>query len=243
MPNRRSATKTRNLLLDLLPPAESGPLLAIMERVSLETKKSIGRAGQPIAFAYFPVSGMISTVLTLADGNSVEMATIGCEGMVGVSLALGTDENMYDQMTQLAGESFRMPARDFVKACGQYPAFGTVIHRYVAVLLRQTGQLVACNARHPVEGRLSRWLLMTHDRARAEEFPLTQEFLAMMLGVRRQSVTETASALQQSGLITYRRGVVRVVDRSGLEKASCECYHAMRLASERLLGEAECVAS
>ena len=160
---------------------------------------------------------------------------MGREGFVGLAAALGVEASPHRAMCQMAGESLRLPVGPFLEALGRGPGLPRLLHRYVAFSLRLVGQGVACNALHPIEARASRWLLMIHDQAGRDEFPMTQEFLAYMLGVRRQTVTVVAGALQNAGLIGYRRGVITVLDRPRLEEAACECYASMRSYYRRIV--------
>ena len=148
--------------------------------------------------------------------------------MVGLSTALGLDSALHREICQVPGDSFRLPAQIFRKALERSRPLDALIRQYAAVMLRQTGQGMACNALHPITERLCRWLLMSHDRVGKDEFPMTQEFMGDLLGARRQSVTVAAGILQEAGLISVRRGSIRIVDRIRLEDASCECYAVIR---------------
>ena len=164
----------------------------------------------------------------MENGNEVETGITGAEGLVGLSVALGLDSSLHREICQVPGESFRLPAHIFRKALERSGPLDALIRQYSAVMLRQTGQGMACNALHPITERLCRWLLMSHDRVGQDEFPMTQEFMGDLLGVRRQSVTVAAGILQEAGLITFRRGSIRIVDRARLEEAACECYWVIR---------------
>jgi hypothetical protein len=160
---------------------------------------------------------------------------VGREGFVGLAVSLGVEASPHRVMCQMAGDSLRLPVRPYLEALERGPALTRLIHRYIAFSLRSIGQTIACNTLHPVEARASRWLLVIHDQAGRDEFPMTQEFLAFMLGVRRQTVTVVAGALQSAGLIDYRRGVIVVRDRARLEQAACECYATLRGYYERVV--------
>jgi CRP-like cAMP-binding protein len=174
-------------------------------------------------------------VISLGDGRVVEAATIGNEGMVGIPALLGLDFTTATATAQVPGDSLRIPTPSFMKAMSRGGPLDLILRRYIAFSLRSAYQAVACNALHSVEERMSRWLLTTQDRVGKSEFLLTQEFLAQMLGVRRQSVQVVAGTLQTAGLITYRRGQVRVMDREGLEAASCECYGITKALYDRIV--------
>ncbi|HLY65138.1 MAG TPA: Crp/Fnr family transcriptional regulator [Chloroflexota bacterium] len=189
--------------------------------------------GEPFRHVWFPLSGVVSLVVLMKDGRGVDAATVGFEGMVGAPVVLGTE---LSQVTvQIEGEALRVPAPEFCQLLQQDPALRDVLLRYIDVLLTQALRSTGCNRLHGVEERLARWLLTTHDWVWRDQFHLTQDFLALMLGVRRPSVTVAAGALQQKGMITYRRGDVAILDREALERTSCEDYEAIRDAFERLL--------
>ena len=191
----------------------------------LKLKQFLHKAGDPIREVYFPGGGFISMVTVLKDGSMVEVATVGREGMLGVSAVLNGDPSISASMVQ--GETdtcYRMPADAFRKEIDRRDAFHDLMVRYAQALSGFIMQSTACNAVHSVEQRLARWLLLAHDRVGTNEFHLTQEFVAMMLGVTRPSVTVVAGTLQKAGLITYHRGHLAIVDRERLEAASCECY-------------------
>ena len=180
----------------------------------------------PITALYFPVDAVVSVVSTLADGTRLEVATIGNEGLLGVPRFLQADTMPFTAFVQVPGAALRMAAADFHQAVGAVgSAWGT-----------QLSQHVVCNGHHRVVQRCTRWLLQTHDRVGRATFPLTQKLLAMMVGVQRPSVTAVARHLQQAGLIEYQRGLIHVLDRPGLEAASCECYGVIRREMDRLLG-------
>jgi CRP-like cAMP-binding protein len=184
---------------------------------------------------YFPKSGVLSSVIALGEGRVVEAATIGNEGMVGIPALLGLDFTSATATSQVPGDSLRIPTPSFLQAIKPSGPLDRILRRYIAFSLRSAYQAVACNALHAAEERMSRWLLTTQDRVGKREFSLTQEFLAEMLGVRRQTVQVVAGTLQTAGLITYRRGLVRVLDREGLEAASCECYGITKALYDRIV--------
>jgi CRP-like cAMP-binding protein len=225
-----------NRLLDALPADEYELLMAGATVEVFDLKRVLLAPGQPIDTVYFPRGAVISLLTTMDDGTAIEIATVGNEGIVGVPVFLGGQgmgaRDLYQ--VQVPGQVVAMAAATFVAASGRDPLRG-LVQRYTQALFTQVTQQVACNGLHSVVERCSRWILLTHDRVGANEFPLTQEFLAQMLGVRRASVTVAAGMLQQAGFIRYVRGRVTVIDRAGLEDASCECYRIIRAEFDRLL--------
>jgi CRP-like cAMP-binding protein len=189
-------------------------------------------AGKPIESVYFPNGGVASVTTVVSDGRMVECATIGTEGIVGVEAVMSSQATAQGRtMMQVADSSVTaevLPVRALRGVIARDPAFAELLGRYALALLRQTMHATACNALHHVQERCARWLLMTHDRVEGDSFHLSHEFLGMMLGVRRQSVTVVAGTLQRAGLITYRQAVVQIKDRQALEAASCECYRLIR---------------
>lgn len=226
--------ETGNQLLDLIPREERNPLLAAAQVVDLPQGQEIYEQGGAIPFVLFPTSGVASVVVRLEQGKQVEASTVGSEGMIGVATLLGLDFSPFTVIEQVAGEAYRVPVETFAEMVESRGPLERLLRRYAAFRLRDASQTIACNAVHSVEERMCRWLLMAHDRAGRDEFRLTHEFLAEMLGIRRQSVTVTAGVIQRAGFINYRRGVIRVEDRRGLEDASCECYAASRSLYDRL---------
>ena len=226
--------RTGNRLLDRLPEPEYIHLAPSLVSASLGVKQLLFQVDGPVGDVYFPTTAMISTLVVLEDGSEVETLLTGAEGLVGLPVGLGVDFGLSRAICQVPGETWCLPARAFREALERSRPLDGLFKRYTAIVLRQTAQVVACNARHPVPERLCRWLLMSHDRVGREEFPMTHEFMGEMLGIRRQTVTVAVGALQGAGLITFRRGIVRVVDRSGLEDAACECYRVIKALYDRL---------
>jgi len=224
-----------NDLLDRLPAEEFDALEPILQRVSLSLKQIVHPFDVDVTHVHFPTTALVSLLLVLEKDDAVETTTVGREGFVGVAVALGVESSPHRVICQLQGESLRLPVRSFLEALRRGPGLTRLIDRYVAFVLRSTGQSVACNALHAVEARASRWLLMSHDQAGRDEFPMTQEFLAVMLGVRRQTVTVVAGALQNAGLIEFHHGVIHVLDRPRLEEAACECYATIRGYYQRVI--------
>lgn len=227
----------RNRLLAALPSESHERLRPHLEPVQLAIRRVLWEPDALIRSVYFPRGCVLSVLVLLEEEAPVEAATIGREGMLGAPVALGAESSSAQVISQVPGEAARVPAAAFREAMARDGALSALMLRYAQALLEQTSQSVACNRRHAMEERCARWLLMTHDRVGADTFPLTHDFLAFMLGVRRASVTVAAGMLQQAGLIRYSRGRVVVLDRARLEEASCECYRVVRERSDRLLGQ------
>jgi CRP-like cAMP-binding protein len=229
------AEATRNRFLAKLPPADLDRLVPHLQRVRLKQGTLACEPDQPMRFVQFPLTNLLSSVVVLQDGSAVEAAVIGNEGMSGVGLLVDERASPHRLVQQVEGESLQLPSEVFQRALAESLALRQLTERYLLTLLRQAAQNAACNRHHTVEERACRWLLATSDRVESDEFYITQEFLGEMLGVRRQSVNLTAGLLQQAGLITYRRGRLRILDRAGLEQTACECYRASNEAYERLM--------
>ena len=226
-----------NLLLDRLSRSEYESLIGATKNVVLKSGEAVYQQADPgsLPHVYFPTSGMISLTVLMATGKEVEAATIGNEGMIGLSIALGLDSTPIRAISQISGGGLTIPALAFLKAMKPGGTLDFLVRRYTAYALRYANQTVACNLLHSVEERLCRWLLMSHDRVDRDEFSLTHEFLAEMLGVRRQTITVIAGKLQTADILTYRRGVVHVLNREGLEAASCECYGVISTLYDRIM--------
>ena len=213
-----------NSLLAALPRKECRCLIDNMEQVALTYGDVLYEPGEQIKHVYFPHDSIVS-LLTLVDRHqALEVGLVGREGMVGIPLALGIKVSSVRALVQGTGTALRMKAAPFLKELRQSPALQRELHRYTYALMAQVTQTAACNRFHVIEARLARWLLMTHDRMRANPFQLTQEFLSHMLGVRRVGVTKAARTLQQKKLISYSRGNITILDRKGLEATCCSCY-------------------
>ncbi|HEY8320784.1 MAG TPA: Crp/Fnr family transcriptional regulator [Candidatus Baltobacteraceae bacterium] len=213
-----------NRILDALPSAESAPLRAALEPVALAAYDVVYVAGAPIAAIYFPVTAVLSVLTVMRDGAAVEIGTFGCEGISGAQIVLGSDRSPSQMICQVPGDAYRLPVAAFDAQLASSPNLRRLVRRYAQALFNFMGQSIACNRLHAVNERCARWLLLTHDRVSGDAFSLTQEFLAIMLGVHRPVVSLAAAALQVAGYIRYRRGQVEVRDRAGLESAACECY-------------------
>jgi CRP-like cAMP-binding protein len=214
----------QNRLLTGLSPSSRKSVLRSCESMELLFADVLYQPGDRIEHVYFPVQGFVSVVALLDDGGELGVGLVGSEGMIGASLVLGIDVCADLAIVQREGTALRMPAGDFRKHCGQKKDLRCEIQRYLHVCVTQLAQVAACTGYHLVQARLARWLLMSRDRARSNEFHLTQEFLAYMLGVRRVGVTQAAAALQAKGLIRYRRGDITILNSAGLKEASCACY-------------------
>jgi CRP-like cAMP-binding protein len=223
-PTKVANRKIPNNLLAALSGKNYQSLLSGLEPVALNFGDVLYEPGQKIRHVYFPGDSLVS-LLTLVDGHmALEVGMVGHEGMVGIPLALGTDVSQVRALVQGAGTAMRMQSARFSKEFRKSPRLQQGIHRYANTLMAQVSQTAACNRFHVVVARLARWLLMTRDRVRSDEFRLTQEFLSHMLGVRRVGVTQAACTLQERKLIEYSRGKIRILDDKGLEAAACECY-------------------
>jgi CRP-like cAMP-binding protein len=234
---RKTAVPLANRLLGLLPRSDYERLRPHLRPISLKYRQSLYRANKPIGFVYFIETGVGSLVNTMANGQASEVGTIGNEGVVGLPLVLGDDRTPTSVYIQVPGAGLRMTATLFSKELARSASMRTVMLHYAHAFFNQVAQSAACNQFHSLEQRCCRWLLMTHDRMQSNEFLLTQEFLAMMLGVQRTGVTAAAGALQRAGLIRYRRGIVTILDRRGLNQRSCECYGVSKKEFDRLLGD------
>ena len=226
----------QNHLFELLPDSDRQRLTARCEPVDLQLGDVLCEAGAPLAFAYFPVDGFISLLTRIEDHPSLEVGMVGREGMFGASVALGVQVSPLQALVQGGGQAWRLPAAVLVRELVRSPALRQTLQRYIYVVMAQMASSAACLRFHLIGPRLARWLLMSADRAHASHFQVTHEFLACMLGVRRVGVTVAAGELQRQGLITYHRGQVTVLDRPGLEGASCPCYARQHLAYQALLG-------
>ncbi len=233
---RRIHVPGENRLLAALPRGEYRRLLPRLVKVSLPLREVLYEADGPIPHVYFPLGGVVSLVLLTEGGLPVEVASIGNEGLVGTPVFLGADRSPTRAIAQVPGEALRMDAAGFREEMGRGGPLQELVRRYIQALINQISQATVCNHLHSVEKRMCCWLLMTHDRVGADDFPLTQEFLAQMLAVRRPTVTAVAGVLQKGGLIAYHRGRMTVLDRAGLEAACCGCYRAVRRELDRLLG-------
>ncbi len=235
MPDSPSSPPGENRLLSVLPPDELERLRPHLEPVTLSFRENLYRPNERISHVYFPCSAICSLVLTLEGGATVEVGTVGNEGMLGLHVFLGAGSVPGQSYCQIPGRALRLPAEILGRETADGGPLHDLLQRYAQALMNLISQSAACNRGHSIDERCARWLLMTHDRVGADRFPLTQQFLAQMLGVRRAGVNAAASILQRAGFIRYSRGVITVTDRPGLESAACACYRTVRDEFERLL--------
>jgi CRP-like cAMP-binding protein len=234
MPQRDLRT---NRLLSLLSDHDYERLRPHLSHVVFEYRKSLYEASRPIDHVYFPIDGVASLVITTADGASAEVGTIGSEGLVGLPVCLGDRDAPSSVYVQVPGTALQIDARIFRDQLSLNPTLNLIILRYAHAFFNQVAQSAACAHLHRVEQRCCRWLLMTRDRMPSGDFLLTHEFLGMMLGVRRTTVTDVMGSLQKAGLIRYRRGHVSILDHEALRQRACECYEISKLEFDRLLGD------
>ncbi len=222
-----TAKPVTNRLIETLPANDRKRLLALSEPVDLVFADILCEPNQPFRHVYFPLTGFISLVVSVGTHPPLEMGLIGNEGMLGATLVLGVNNVPLRGVVQGTGAALRVTAPAFRRELRNSPALHQGLSRYLYVLMAQLAQTSACTRFHEVEARLARWLLLTHDRAHADHFHLTHQYLADMLGVRRSGITIAAGSLQQRNLIEYTRGDIRILDRVGLEGVACECYAAV----------------
>ena len=232
---RPRLVRIANGLLAALSDDDYGRLAPELERVQLRLGDLLYEPGTAQRHAYFPTTSVISLHYVMASGASAETAAVGHEGMVGVSLFMGGDTTPSSAVVQIAGEAYRIDAAALQLEFRRAGAVHRLLLRYVQALIAQTAQTAICNRHHSVEQQLCRWLLFTLDRAPRGEVVVTQELIAAVLGVRRESVTEAAGELQRAGLISSRRGHITVLERAGLERQACECYGVVTAESRSLL--------
>jgi CRP-like cAMP-binding protein len=230
-----SAQQLKNRLLAGLPPEDLAQLIQHLEPVTLPKKQVLYEVGAPLEHIYFIEEGLASVLTMMEDGASSEVGMVGLEGLIGVSALLGGKLSAQHVVMQLPGKGHHIAANRCKSVFDQSPGVRSVLLRFIEDLLNLSSQTAGCNRLHSVEQRSARWLLMASDRVSSNVLPLTQEFLAAMLGVRRSGVSEAASELQRAGLIRYRRGEITIIDRAGLEKTACECYVLDQQRIERLL--------
>lgn len=225
-----------NRLLDKLASADRKRLLAKCTLADLTFGDVLGEVGEPIRYAWFPLDGFISMIAKVGRSTPQEVGIIGREGMFGVNLLLGIKTSTLHGVVQSSGTALRIPAADLRRQLAASPALTQNLGRYIAALLLQAAHTAVCVGSHNLEQRVARWMLMCDDRVEADSFQLTQRYLAYMIGVRREGVSGAANTLQRRGLIKYARGQVQVLDRRGLENASCPCYRADLKAYAQALG-------
>jgi CRP-like cAMP-binding protein len=225
-----------NRILAALPKEELTRLMPELERRDLALGDQVYDSGGHLDYVCFPTSCIVSLIYTMENGTAAEMGLVGNDGMVGVALFMGGDTMPNRAVVQLGGSAIRMKAKTLQNEFRRGGSLQRLLLRYTQALVTQISQTAVCNRLHSVEERLSRWLLLCHDRAGSDELPMTQEFISNMLGGRRQSVTVAAGRLQDAGLIQYSRGNIRIMDRAALERRVCECYQVVQAEFDRLLG-------
>lgn len=224
----RAEGERENFLLAMLSPDEHARLAPFFEYVQLASHQTMATQHQPIAHVYFPIDAVLSTLMELPDGESIEVGLMGAEGLSGLSLLFGVSRSTTTVIAQIPGAAVRIPASVFVREVVERGGpFYRMLLRYANAFTEMIAEVAACNASHSVEQRCARWILLAHDRIGQNSFPLTHEYLALMLGVRRASVSSAASLLRMSGAIDYSRGHILVRDRDRLFAAACGCYGAM----------------
>ncbi|MBD1902612.1 Crp/Fnr family transcriptional regulator [Trichocoleus sp. DQ-A3] len=226
----------KNRLLAALPDEEYERLVPHLEPVSLPLNQVLYELGVPIEYVYFPQQGIVSLLSVLEDGSTVEAGMVGNDGMVGLPIILGGNKTSNRALVQVAGNGMRMKAEQLRSEFKRGGALQSLLLRYTQALLTQVSQGVACNRLHTIEERLARWLLTVQDRVESDQFPLTQEFIAQMLGTRRSGVTVAAGTLSKAGTIRYSRGKITILNQGDLEAISCECYGIIKAEFGRLLG-------
>jgi CRP-like cAMP-binding protein len=226
----------RNRLLAALPPDDFAALAPDLRPVELELRQTLYEPGQTIRAVHFPQEGMVSMLAPLEDGHLQEVGVVGREGLVGLPVVLGADRTSIEALVQMQGAAWRIGTAELRAAFERSATLRSLLLRYAQAFHAQVAQTAACNGRHAIDRRLARWLLVMHDRAEADEFAMTHEFASMMLGAGRPGVSVAAAVLQKAGVVRYTHGRMAVLDRAGLEAASCECYGTVREQFEYLLG-------
>ena len=231
-----AADAKKNHLLAALPDAEWERWLPALEAVDMPLGQVLYEAGSTLSHVYFPTSAIVSLLYVMENGASAEIAVVGFEGIVGISLFMGGESTPSRAVVQSAGRGYRLPAQTIKDEFNRAPVLHLLL-RYTQALITQMSQTAVCNRHHSLDQQLCRWLLLSLDRLQGNELVMTQELIANMLGVRREGVTEGALQLQAAGLIRYSRGHIAVLDRPGLEKRTCECYAVVKKEYDRLLPE------
>lgn len=227
----------KNRILSALPAVELALVSKRLALVTMDLGQTLHRHGDVVDQVYFVETGFISALSILSDGHPIEIALIGSEGVAGFTVVLGGKTSYAETMCQTEGQAYRMSADSLLDVVAQAPVLRDLLLRYSLLFQVQVAQTAACNAHHALEQRLARWLLAAHDRSRVAQLSLTQDLIAVMLGVRRATVSIAASTLQRAGVIRYQHGKITIVDRIGLENAACECYESVSGEYRRLFGE------
>jgi CRP-like cAMP-binding protein len=225
----------QNHLLAALPTSDYQRLASHLELVPMKLGEVLYESGGQLRYVYFPTTSILSLLYVMEDGASAEIAIVGNEGILGISLFMGGESTPSRAVVQSAGHAFRLKAALLKNEFGRFGPTMHLLLRYTQALITQMAQTAVCNRHHSVDQQLCRWLLLSLDRLQTNELSMTQELIANMLGVRREGVTEAAGKLQDVGLISYRRGRITVLDRPGLEARSCECYQVVKTEFDRLL--------
>jgi CRP-like cAMP-binding protein len=228
-------TPKQNHLLDALPASDYERLESHLELVPMTLGEVLYESGVQLRYVYFPTTSIVSLLYVMEDGASAEIAIVGNEGLLGISLFMGGETTPSRAVVQSAGYAFRLKAALLKNEFGRFGPTMHLLLRYTQALITQMAQTAVCNRHHSVDQQLCRWLLLSLDRLQTNELSMTQELIANMLGVRREGVTEAAGKLQNAGLISYQRGRITVLDRPGLEARSCECYQVVKTEFDRLL--------
>lgn len=226
-----------NAILAALPRGELDRVRRVAELVEPEVGRQVYRPGEPITEVFFPLTSVFSLVALANERDAIEVATVGHEGMVGLPVFLGAASSPHASFCQIPGAAVRLSAEDLRQALTGDGSLHRALHRLTQATMVQIAQNVVCNNSHEIQQRAARWLLTTHDRVDGDSFPLTQEFLAQMLGARRPTVSQVAGRLQNQGLISYVRGTMRIIDRAGLEETACPCYGIVRSEFEAMNGD------
>jgi CRP-like cAMP-binding protein len=229
------ALPEQNRILAALPLEVCERLLPQLQLVHMHLGHSLYESGEQLRHVYFPVEGIVSLLYVTQGGHSAELALVGWDGMIGISLFMGGETTPNRAIVQSDCKAFRLPARVLKDSFAEGGALQVALLKYTQALITQISQTAVCNLHHSVDQQLCRWLLLSLDRLPANRLEMTQELIANMLGVRRQGVTQSAGKLERDGLITYRRGLITVIDRAGLEKRACECYAVVNRETKRLL--------
>lgn len=226
----------KNLLLRALSKDSRGKILPYLQRVELPHGTIVLRSDRPVEFVYFVEAGTVSMISILENGAGIEVGMVGFEGFVGLSVLLGAPTSQIEGVVQVSGAALSLSATAFRAILSDIPELLNLLLRYVDGFHVQVSQTATCNSHHQIEQRLARWILMTHDRVEGDQFLMRQNFMALMLGVQRPGVTLALGVLQRAGLVRHDKGVMEVLDRSGLEAASCECHKRVQRRFEWLLG-------
>ena len=232
---QQKQSPSHNHLLAALPPADFERLRPYLELVPLVLGESLYEPGVKLRHVYFPTTAIVSLLYVMEDGASAEIAVVGNEGILGISLFMGGETTPSRAVVQSAGFGYRLKAQLLKDEFGRFGPMMHLLLRYTQALITQMAQTAVCNRHHTVDQQLCRWLLLSLDRLQSNELTMTQELIANMLGVRREGVTEAAGKLQGAGLVRYRRGKITVLDRTGLEARTCECYQVVKREFDRLL--------